>query len=201
VVKLRVEPLASGEGYQYETQIVGGTVPKEYHASVGEGAEEATKRGGVRCGFPVTDIKVTLIDGSYHEVDSSEMAFSIAGSIAMQEAFRKGDSVILEPVMDLEIVTPEEFLGEVIGDAVSRRGIITAQENIGKTRIVKCEVPLAQMFGYSNALRGKTQGRASFTMQFGKYQELPEGEAQNLIRERERLKEGKTQLVAKGGRR
>jgi elongation factor G len=191
VVELRIEPLEPGSGVVYETSVVGGTVPKEYHASVGEGVLEACRRGGVRAGFPVTDIKVTLFDGAFHEVDSSEMAFATAGSIGLKEGLRLAGSVILEPVMDLEIVTPEDYVGDVIRDVSARRGRIVSQEQRDRIQVVKGEVPLANMFGYSTELRGRTQGRAVFSMQFGKYQELPEGAAQALILERERQKEAR----------
>jgi elongation factor G len=191
VVELRLEPLAPGSGLVYETAVVGGTVPKEYHNSVGEGVMDACRRGGVRAGFPVTDLKVTLFDGSYHEVDSSEMAFSTAGSIGLKEGLKKGGSVILEPVMDLEIVTPEDYTGEVIRDVSSRRGRIVSQEARGRIQVIKGEVPLANMFGYSTELRGRTQGRAVFSMQFGKYQELPEGAAQALVQDRERQRDAR----------
>jgi elongation factor G len=191
VVQLRIEPAEPGAGVVYETEVVGGTVPKEYHAAVGEGVAEACRRGGVRAGFPVTDVKVTLFDGSYHEVDSSEMAFSTAGSLGLREGLAKAGSVILEPVMDLEIVTPEDYTGDVIRDVSSRRGRIVSQEQRGRIQVIKGEVPLANMFGYSTELRGRTQGRAVFSMQFGKYQVLPEGAAQALIQERERQKEAR----------
>jgi elongation factor G len=194
VVKLIVEPLPPGSGMEYEAKIVGGTVPKEYHNSVGEGIFEAAKKGGVKGGFPVTDFKATLIDGSYHEVDSSEMAFQIAGSLGFQEALRQGSSVILEPVMDLEIVTPEEYLGDVIRDISSRRGRVLSQESDGKILTVTGEVPLSRMFGYSTELRGRTQGRAVFSMQFGRYEELPQGASQALLEDLERRRDG-----AKGG--
>jgi elongation factor G len=200
VVKLLVEPLPSGGGNEYEAKIVGGTVPKEYHNAVGEGILEAARRGGVRGGFPVVDFKATLIDGSYHEVDSSEMAFNIAGSLGFQEALRLGGSVILEPIMDLEITTPEEYLGEVIRDVSSRRGHVVSQESRGKIQTVKGEVPLSEMFGYATELRGRTQGRAVFSMQFGKYQELPESAAQILIQERERRRD-RGQNLKQGARR
>jgi elongation factor G len=191
VVNLRLEPLPPGSGLVYETEVVGGTVPKEYHNAVGEGALEACRRGGVLAGFPVTDLKITLFDGAYHEVDSSEMAFSIAGSIALKEGLKQAGPVILEPIMDLEIVTPEEYVGDVIRDLSSRRGLIVSQESQGKIQVVRGEVPLAQMFGYSTELRGKTQGRAVFTMQFGRYRELPENVARLVISTREKLKEAR----------
>jgi elongation factor G len=200
VVKLLVEPLPSGTGAEYEAKIVGGTVPKEYHNAVGEGIMEAARRGGVMGGFPVVDFKATLIDGSYHEVDSSEMAFNIAGSLGFQEALKKGNSVILEPVMDLEVTTPEEYLGDVIRDIASRRGHVLSQENQGKILTIKGEVPLAQMFGYATELRGRTQGRAVFSMQFGRYQELPSSMAQALVQEKER-RGSKGQSLKQGARR
>jgi elongation factor G len=191
VVELRLEPLPPGSGLVYETEVVGGTVPKEYHNSVGEGVMDACRRGGVRAGFPVTDLKAVLFDGSYHEVDSSEMAFATAGSLGLREGLKKGGSVILEPVMDLEIVTPEDYTGDVIRDVSSRRGRIVSQEARGRIQVIKGEVPLANMFGYSTELRGRTQGRAVFSMQFGKYQELPEGAAQALVLERERQRDAR----------
>jgi elongation factor G len=191
VVELRLEPLPPGSGLVYETAVVGGTVPKEYHNSVGEGVMDAAKKGGVRAGYPVTDVKVTLFDGAFHEVDSSEMAFSIAGSIGFKEGLKKARSVILEPIMDLEIVTPEDYVGDVIRDISSRRGRIVSQDSQGKIQVVKGEVPLSNMFGYSTELRGRTQGRAVFTMQFGRYGELPEGAAQLLITEKERKKDNR----------
>ncbi|MDR2406233.1 MAG: elongation factor G, partial [Deltaproteobacteria bacterium] len=181
VVELKLEPLPPGSGMVYETKVVGGTVPKEYFNAVGEGIMEAAKKGGVRGGFPVTDVLVTLYDGSYHEVDSSEMAFSIAGSIGFKEGLKKAGSVILEPIMDIEVITPEDYVGDVIRDIASRRGRIISQESQGKIQVVKGEVPLSNMFGYSTELRGRTQGRAVFTMQFGRYGELPESAAQLLL--------------------
>ncbi|MDR2198526.1 MAG: elongation factor G [Deltaproteobacteria bacterium] len=186
VVELKMEPLPPGSGIVFETAVVGGTVPREYFNAVGEGVKEAARKGGVRGGFPVTDILVTLFDGQYHEVDSSEMAFSIAGSLGFKEGLKKGRSVILEPVMDLEIVTPDDYLGDVIRDLSARRGRVLSQEAQGRVQVVKGEVPLANMFGYSTELRGRTQGRAIFSMQFGRYAELPEGQAQLLLSERER---------------
>jgi elongation factor G len=186
VVQLRLEPLPAGSGVVFESKVVGGTVPKEYWSAVGEGVESAAKKGGVRAGYPVTDLKVTLLDGSYHEVDSSEMAFSIAGSLGLKEGLKKAGSVILEPIMDLEIVTPEDYVGDVIRDISSRRGHVVSQESQGKIQAIQGEVPLAQMFGYATELRGRTQGRAVFTMQFGKYQELPENIALSLITDKEK---------------
>ena len=187
-VWLRVEPLPPGTGLEYKTEVVGGTVPKEYFNAVGEGALEACRKGGVRAGFPVTDVSVTLFDGSYHDVDSSEMAYSIAASLGLKEALRKAGSIIIEPIMDLEVVTPEEYVGEVIGDLSSRRGRVNNLESLAGSRIVKAEVPLASMFGYATELRSRTQGRATFSMQFGRYQPLPEAVAAEVAERRESRK-------------
>ena len=184
-VWLRLEPLEPGAGLAYETAVVGGTVPKEYHSAVGEGALEAAEKGGVRAGFPVTDVKVTLFDGSFHEVDSSEMAFHIAGSLAFKEGLRQARSVLLEPIMDLEAVTPEEFVGDVMGDIAARRGRVSGLEAKSGFQIIRADVPLATMFGYATDLRSRTQGRATFTMQFGRYQPLPENVAAEVAAARE----------------
>ena len=184
-VWLRLEPLEPGAGLAYETAVVGGTVPKEYHAAVGEGALEAAEKGGIRAGFPVTDVKVTLFDGSFHEVDSSEMAFHIAGSLAFKEGLRQARSVLLEPIMDLEAVTPEEFVGDVMGDISARRGRVSGLEAKSGFQIIRADVPLASMFGYATDLRSRTQGRATFTMQFGRYQPLPESVAAEVAAARE----------------
>jgi elongation factor G len=187
-VWLRLEPLEPGSGLVYETAVVGGTVPKEYHNAVGEGALEAAQKGGVKAGFPVTDVKVTLFDGSYHDVDSSEMAFHIAGSLGFKEAMRQARPILLEPIMDLEVVTPEEFVGDVMGDLSSRRGRVSGMEAKSGFQIIKAEVPLSTMFGYSTELRSRTQGRATFTMQFGRYQPMPESVTQEVIAAREAKK-------------
>ena len=187
-VWLRLEPLEPGAGLQYETAVVGGTVPKEYHAAVGEGALEAAEKGGVRAGFPVTDVKATLFDGSFHEVDSSEMAFHIAGSLAFKEGLRQAHSILLEPIMDLEVVTPEEFVGDVMGDIAARRGRVGGLEAKSGFQVIRADVPLAAMFGYATDLRSRTQGRANFTMQFGRYQPMPEGVAAEVAAAREAAK-------------
>ncbi len=184
-VWLRLEPLEPGSGLVYETAVVGGTVPKEYHNAVGEGALEAARKGGVKAGFPVTDLKVTLFDGSYHDVDSSEMAFSIAGSLGIKEGMRQARPILLEPIMDLEVVTPEDYVGEVMGDLSSRRGRVTGMEAKSGFQNIRAEVPLSAMFGYSTELRSRTQGRATFTMQFGRYQPMPESVAQEVVAARE----------------
>jgi len=184
-VWLRLEPLEPGSGLAYETAVVGGTVPREYHAAVGEGALEAAEKGGIRAGFPVTDVKVTLFDGSFHEVDSSEMAFHIAGSLAFKEGLRQARSVLLEPIMDLETVTPEEFVGDVMGDIAARRGRVGGLDAKSGFQVIRADVPLASMFGYATDLRSRTQGRATFSMQFGRYQPLPESVAIEVAAARE----------------
>ncbi len=171
-VYLRVEPREQGAGYEFVSAVVGGTVPKEYVPAVDKGVQEAMANG-VIAGFPMVDIRVTLYDGSYHDVDSSEMAFKIAGSIGMREAVARARPVLLEPIMRVEVVTPEDFMGHVMGDLNSRRGIIQGMEDAPSGRIVRAEVPLAQMFGYSTDLRSATQGRATYSMEFSKYSEVP----------------------------
>jgi len=165
-------PQERGVGYEFVDKIVGGSVPREYIAPVDQGIREAMLTGGL-AGFPVVDLKATLIDGSYHDVDSSEMAFKIAGSLAFKEAMRRGRSVILEPVMEVEVVTPDEFMGDVIGDLNSRRGHIQGMEMRAGAQVVKATVPLASMFGYATDLRSATQGRATYSMQFDHYAPLP----------------------------
>ncbi|MDR0620640.1 MAG: elongation factor G [Deltaproteobacteria bacterium] len=187
-VWLRLEPQEPGTGLVYETAVVGGTVPKEYHNAVGAGAMEACQKGGARAGFPVTDLKITLFDGSYHDVDSSEMAFNVAGSMALKEGLKKAGSVILEPIMDLEVVTPEDFVGDVIADISTRRGRIGNLDTLAGSKVITAEVPLGTMFGYSSELRNRTQGRATFSMQFGRYQPLPENVALEVIAQREAKK-------------
>jgi elongation factor G len=171
-VYLRVEPRESGAGYEFVNEVVGGTVPKEYIPAVDKGVREAMANG-VIAGFPMVDIRVALYDGSYHDVDSSEMAFKIAGSIGFREAAAKARPVLLEPVMKVEVVTPEDFMGDVMGDINSRRGMIQGMEDAPSGKIVRAEVPLAQMFGYSTDLRSATQGRATYSMEFAKYSEVP----------------------------
>jgi len=179
-VVLEVEPNERGAGFLFENKIVGGVVPKEYIAPVEAGIKEAML-AGVMAGFPVVDVKVTLVDGSYHEVDSSELAFKIAGSIGFKEACRKAAPVILEPVMKLEVVTPDDFLGDVMGDINARRGRIEGMEQRGNTQIVRGYVPLAEMFGYATSLRSMTQGRAQHTMSFAYYEQVPPALAEEII--------------------
>ncbi len=179
-VVLEVEPLEAGAGFIFENKIVGGVVPKEYVPAVENGIKEAMLNG-VLSGYPVIDVKVALVDGSYHEVDSSEMAFKVAGSIGFKEACRKANPVLLEPVFKVEVVTPEEYMGDVIGDLNSRRGRIEGMEPQGGAQAVKAVVPLAQMFGYVNDLRSKTQGRATYVMNFSHYEEVPQSVAETII--------------------
>ena len=171
-VYLKVEPREPGEGFEFVNKIVGGSVPKEYIKPVGAGVFEALE-GGALAGFPIVDVRVTLFDGSYHDVDSSEMAFKIAGSMGVKECVRKAGIVLLEPVMDLEVTVPENYMGDVIGDLNSRRGKVLGMDAKGGFQVVSANVPLANMFGYATDLRSKTQGRASFSMQYAHYDQVP----------------------------
>ncbi len=179
-VVINVVPQEPGEGYGFESKIVGGAIPKEYIPSVDKGIQEALS-SGVLAGYPVVDVKVELVDGSYHEVDSSEMAFKIAGSMAIKEGLRKAGAVLLEPVMAVEVNTPEEFMGDVIGDLNRRRGHIDSMEPRGNAQVVRSKVPLSEMFGYATDLRSKTQGRAAYTMQFKAYEQVPKSVAEEII--------------------
>jgi len=180
-VKIKAEPLGRGSGFEFVNAIVGGVIPREYIPAVQKGIEEAMQSGPLT-GFPIVDLKVTLYDGSYHEVDSSEMAFKIAGSMAIKEAIEKGGAAILEPIMRVEVITPEEFLGSIIGDLNSRRGQIQGMEERGNARLVRAFVPLAEMFGYANDMRSMSQGRAQFSMFFDHYEQVPQNIAQKLIK-------------------
>ena len=179
-VVINMYPQEPGAGYEFENKIVGGVVPKEYIPSVDKGIQEAL-RSGVLAGYPVEDIKVELIDGSYHEVDSSEAAFKVAGSMAIKEALKRGKPVILEPVMSVEVETPEEYMGFVMGDIPSRRGMIVGQESRGNTTVVSAKVPLSNMFGYATDLRSGTQGRAMYTMQFDSYEPVPKSVQEEIV--------------------
>ncbi len=179
-VKISVEPNGAGKGFEFVNRIVGGVVPKEYVPAVEKGVREAAETGVV-AGYPVVDTIVTLLDGSYHEVDSSELAFKIAGSMAFKEACQIADPVLLEPVMGVEVVTPEEFLGDVIGDLSSRRGRIQKIEARGNTQVIASLVPLSEMFGYATDLRSKTQGRATYTMQFDHYEPAPISVSEEVV--------------------
>jgi elongation factor G len=178
--KLRVEPNTPGAGYEFINDIKGGTIPKEYIKPIDQGVQGALELG-ILAGFPMVDIKVTLYDGSYHEVDSNEMAFKFAGSIAFKEAARKASPVLLEPVMAVEVTVPEEFMGVIIGDINSRRGRIEGMEHAAGSQVIKAIVPLKEMFGYVNDIRSSTQGRASYSMQFARYEEAPRMIADEII--------------------
>jgi elongation factor G len=177
---LTLEPLERGAGFEWESKIVGGAVPREYWRAIEEGVKEALA-GGVVAGYPVIDLKATLVDGSFHEVDSSEMAFKIAGSMAAKDGVGKADPAILEPVMKVEVTTPEEFMGDVIGNLNARRGTIDGIDERGSSRMIRAHVPLAEMFGYATELRSMTQGRATYSMEFGRYAEVPNSLATELI--------------------
>ena len=177
---INMYPTEPGEGYSFENKIVGGVVPKEYIPSIDKGIQEALN-SGVLAGYPVEDVRVELIDGSYHEVDSSEAAFKIAGSMAIKDALKKGAPVILEPMMAVEVETPEEYIGFVMGDIPSRRGLIQGQDKRGNAAIVSAKVPLSNMFGYATDLRSGTQGRASYTMQFDSYEAVPKNIQEEII--------------------
>jgi elongation factor G len=180
-VWLKIEPQPAGEGYEFVNEIVGGVVPKEYIPAVDKGVQEAME-GGVIAGYPVVDVKVTLYDGSYHEVDSNENAFKIAGSMGFKAGVQKARPVILEPMMKVEVETPEEYMGDVIGDLNSRRGMIHGMEDGPSGKLVNAEVPLSEMFGYATALRSATQGRAAYSMEFAKYNEVPSSVAEAIIK-------------------
>ncbi len=179
-VVIDLDPGEQGSGLMFEDRIVGGAIPKEYIRSVEQGVREAMD-AGVLAGYPMVDLKVALIDGSYHEVDSSEMAFKIAGSMALREAVRRGNPVLLEPIMDVEIVTPDEYIGNVVGDLSSRRGKVGGIAQRGEARVVGASVPLAEMFGYSTSLRSMSQGRAVYTMQFSHYEDVPKQKADEIL--------------------
>jgi elongation factor G len=179
-VYLEVEPNEAGKGFEFENKIVGGSIPREYIPAVEKGIREALETG-VLAGYPMVDIKVQLTDGSYHEVDSSEMAFKIAASMGFKEACRRAKPVLLEPVMDVEVVTPEEYMGAIVGDLNSRRGRIASMEARGSSQVIRATVPLGQMFGYATEMRSMTQGRATYTMQFSRYEEVPPAIAEEIM--------------------
>ena len=180
-VYLKIEPQEQGGGFEFENKIVGGVVPKEYIPAVEKGVKEAINNG-VIAGYPVVDVKVTLYDGSYHDVDSSEMAFKIAGSMAFRDGARQANPVLLEPVMKVEVVTPEEHMGDVVGDLSRRRGMVGGMEDSPSGKVISSEVPLAEMFGYATDLRSATQGRATYSMEFHKYKEVPGNLADAIIK-------------------
>jgi elongation factor G len=178
-VKIRMEP-NPGKGYEFENEITGGSIPKEFIKPVDAGIKEALE-GGVLAGYEMVDVKVTLYDGSYHDVDSSEMAFKIAGSMAFKEAAKKASPVLLEPVMAVEVVVPEDFMGVIVGDLNSRRGRIEGMEHRAGSQVIKAMVPLSEMFGYATNMRSSTQGRATFSMHFSRYEEAPRSVAEEII--------------------
>ncbi len=178
--KLRIEPLDTGGGYEFVSEVTGGSIPKEYIPAIQKGVAERLEMG-IIAGFPMSDIKVIVYEGSYHEVDSSEMAFKIAGSLALQDAVKKAKPVLMEPVMKVEVVVPDEYMGPVNGDLISRRGQLQGTERLGSTTIINAMVPLSEMFGYATDLRSKTQGRGAFTMHFGRYEDLPKNLAEEII--------------------
>ncbi|HXY43445.1 MAG TPA: elongation factor G [Acidimicrobiales bacterium] len=179
-VVIDLEPTGPGSGFEFVDKIVGGVIPKEYIGAVDSGIQEAMN-SGVLAGFPVVDVRVVLVHGSYHDVDSSEMAFKIAGSMAFKKACRAARPVLLEPIMEVEVVTPEDYLGDVIGDLSARRGRVEGMEQRGASHVVRAQVPLSDMFGYATDLRSRTQGRATYTMQFDSYQEVPESVSREIV--------------------
>jgi elongation factor G len=182
-VVINLEPTGPGGGYEFVDQIKGGRIPREYIPSVDAGIEEALDQGIV-AGYPLVDVRAILIDGSYHEVDSSEMAFKIAGSMALQEAARKAGVKLLEPVMEVEVTTPDEYMGDVIGDLNSRRGKVEGMTQRGNSQVIRAQVPMSEMFGYATDLRSKTQGRATYSMQFHSYQDVPDSIAEEIVASR-----------------
>jgi len=180
-VVIHVAPSEQGQGFVFEDKVVGGTIPREYIGPVEQGIKEALENG-VIAGYPVVDIRVELVDGSYHDVDSSEMAFKVAGSMALKEGVAKASPVLLEPIMDVEAVTPSEYMGDVIGDLNSRRGKVGGMMQRGEAQVIGASVPLAEMFGYSTTLRSLSQGRAVYSMQFSHYAEAPKSTVEEVTR-------------------
>jgi elongation factor G len=178
-----MEPLEAGKGIQFESKIVGGAVPKEYIKPIEDGVREAAE-SGILAGYPVIDFKATLVDGSYHDVDSSEMAFKIAGSMAFKEGCKQGQSVILEPIMKVEITVPEEYMGDVIGDVNSRRGRMEGMESDDGMQEIRAYIPLSEMFGYATDLRSKTQGRGTYSMEPSHYEEVPKSVLESIVSSR-----------------
>ena len=187
-VKIQIEPNEPGKGYEFINDVVGGAIPKEYIPAVDQGIRGAMQ-SGVLAGYQVVDVKVRLYDGSYHEVDSSEMAFKIAGSMAFKEAMRKANPVLMEPIMKVVVIVPEEYMGDVIGDLNSRRGQILGMEARPGAQQINALVPLSEMFGYSNDLRSKTQGRGQYSMEPHSYLEVPKSIAEKIMHERNKDKE------------
>jgi elongation factor G len=180
-VVLEIEPQERGKGYEFENKTVGGTVPKEYIPAVDKGIREAMASGPM-AGYPVVDIKIKLVDGSYHEVDSNEMAFKIAASMGFKEGFNKASPVLLEPIMKVEVVTPEDYMGDVMGDLSRRRGVLQGSDDSPSGKLINAQVPLGEMFGYATSLRSMSQGRATFTMEFDHYAEASNNIAEAVIK-------------------
>jgi elongation factor G len=179
-VVISLEPTGPGGGYEFVDKITGGVIPREYIPAVDAGIQDAME-GGILAGYPLVDVRAILTYGSYHDVDSSEMAFKIAGSMALKKAARQAKPVLLEPIMGVEVVTPEDYMGDVIGDLSSRRGKVEGMEQRGLAHVVRAQVPLAEMFGYATDLRSRTQGRATYTMQFDSYKPVSESIATEII--------------------
>jgi elongation factor G len=184
-VWIKIEPQEAGKGYEFENAIVGGVIPKEYISAIDKGIKEQMGNG-VLAGYPVVDFKVILFDGSYHDVDSSEMAFKIAASMAFKEGALKAKPVLLEPIMDVEVVTPEEYMGDVVGDLSRRRGMIQGMSENPTGKVIKAMVPLGEMFGYATDVRSMSQGRATYTMEFSKYSEAPASIAEAVISQKKK---------------
>jgi elongation factor G len=180
VARVSIEPMEEGGGFEFVDKVVGGEVPKQFIKPIEDGVRSAIE-SGVLAGYPVIDVRVTLLGGDYHDVDSSEMAFKTAGSMAFQAAMEKANPILLEPVMRVEISTPEEFFGEVLGDIMKRRGQITEQEERGNLKVIRSLVPLANTFGYATDLRSLTQGRASYSMEFDRYEEVPRDVGEKIL--------------------
>jgi elongation factor G len=175
-----MQPAEPGQGFVFEDKVVGGVIPREYIGPTEQGIKEALENG-ILAGYPMVDVKVELVFGSYHDVDSSEMAFKIAGSMAFKEAAAKASPVLLEPVMKVEVVTPDAYMGDVLGDISSRRGKIGGMDQRGEAQVINAIVPLAEMFGYSTKLRSMSQGRAVYSMEFAHYEEVPKAKAEEII--------------------
>src|SRR5712671_3404461 len=179
-VKIHLYPGEPGSGYIFENETTGGSIPKEFIKPIDEGIKEALTRG-ILAGFPIDDVRIELYDGSYHDVDSSEMAFKIAGSMAFQDAAKRAKPVLLEPIMRVEVVVPKEHMGDVMGNLSSRRGQIQSQEDRGGTQIIQARVPLSEMFGYATDLRSRTQGRATYSMHFDRYEQAPQNVSEEVV--------------------
>jgi elongation factor G len=182
-VYLRIEPLPQGTGYEFVNEIVGGVIPKEYIPAVDKGVQEQMLNG-VLGGYPIEDIRVTLYDGSFHDVDSNEMAFKIAGSMGFRDGALKANPVLMEPIMKVEVITPEDYMGDVMGDLNRRRGVVQGMEDLPSGKYIKAEVPLSEMFGYATDLRSATQGRATYSMEFTKYAEAPKVVSDAIVTQR-----------------